>query len=323
VLPSCLALQAGILANMGRLPQPAAAGRRGLAVARELGYPTGQAHAAMGLGIAVAYAGDLDEAARLARWGGQIRGITRGAARMCGYLLAGALAEAGDLPAAGQACAAMLTQSRDAGDLNVLSGILPVMADLDLRAGRAADAAAHLRESAETALQTGHRLMMLTVLDGCGFLCAATGRPADAITAWTAVDTLGRHGGASSVDTDPYAQRLEQALRQAREILGPDRARAAAQRGAAMSQATVSEYALMLTAPAPPPSPAGPGAARLSAREQELITLVAQGRTDAQIATQLYISIRTVRSHLDRIRDKTGCRRRADLTRLALAEGLA
>ena len=30
----------------------------------------------------------------------------------------------------------------------------------------------------------------------------------------------------------------------------------------------------------------------------------------------------TVRSHLDRIRDKTGCRRRADLTRLALTQGL-
>jgi DNA-binding CsgD family transcriptional regulator len=66
-----------------------------------------------------------------------------------------------------------------------------------------------------------------------------------------------------------------------------------------------------------------PGRAdELSARERELVTLVAQGRTDADIAAQLYISIRTVRSHLDRIRDKTGCRRRADLTRLALAEGL-
>ena len=62
---------------------------------------------------------------------------------------------------------------------------------------------------------------------------------------------------------------------------------------------------------------AGPG--KLSARERELVTLVAQGRTDAQIAAELYISIRTVRSHLDRIRDKTGCRRRADLTRLALS----
>jgi DNA-binding NarL/FixJ family response regulator len=59
-----------------------------------------------------------------------------------------------------------------------------------------------------------------------------------------------------------------------------------------------------------------------SAREQELLTLVAQGRTDAQIAGQLYISVSTVRSHLDRIRDKTGYRRRADLTRLALSAGL-
>jgi DNA-binding CsgD family transcriptional regulator len=34
------------------------------------------------------------------------------------------------------------------------------------------------------------------------------------------------------------------------------------------------------------------------------------------------ISIRTVSTHLDRIRDKTGCRRRADMTRLALRTGL-
>jgi DNA-binding CsgD family transcriptional regulator len=61
---------------------------------------------------------------------------------------------------------------------------------------------------------------------------------------------------------------------------------------------------------------------RLSAREQELVTLVAHGHTDAQIADQLFISVRTVRSHLDRIRDKSGCRRRADLTRLALQAGL-
>jgi DNA-binding CsgD family transcriptional regulator len=52
------------------------------------------------------------------------------------------------------------------------------------------------------------------------------------------------------------------------------------------------------------------------------VTLVAQGRTDAQIAAQLYITMRTVGSHLDRVRDKTGCRRRADLTRLALNAGL-
>jgi DNA-binding CsgD family transcriptional regulator len=84
-----------------------------------------------------------------------------------------------------------------------------------------------------------------------------------------------------------------------------------------MSLATAAEYALLLAAAQPP---AGPP--MLSPRERELISLVAQGRTDAEIAAQLYITVRTVSSHLDRIRDKTGCRRRADLTRLALSTGL-
>jgi DNA-binding CsgD family transcriptional regulator len=88
-----------------------------------------------------------------------------------------------------------------------------------------------------------------------------------------------------------------------------------------MNAATSAEYALMLTDPGPPQS-AAPRSESLSARERELVRLVAQGRTDAQIAAKLYISIRTVRSHPDRIRDKTGRRRRADLTRLALSAHL-
>jgi DNA-binding CsgD family transcriptional regulator len=86
-----------------------------------------------------------------------------------------------------------------------------------------------------------------------------------------------------------------------------------------MTLATAAEFLITLATPEPS-APAGHG--QLSARERELVTLVARGRTDAQIASDLYISVRTVRSHLDRIRDKTGCRRRADLTRLALQAGL-
>ena len=83
-----------------------------------------------------------------------------------------------------------------------------------------------------------------------------------------------------------------------------------------MRLATAAECALMLTDPSPP-QPAAPGSGQLSARERELVTLVAQGRTNAQIAAELHISVRTVGSHLDRIRDKTGYCRRVDLTRLA------
>jgi DNA-binding NarL/FixJ family response regulator len=60
----------------------------------------------------------------------------------------------------------------------------------------------------------------------------------------------------------------------------------------------------------------------LSEREKEVLSLLARGERDEDIAEKLFISVRTVRSHLDRIRDKTGRRRRPDLTRLAMEQGL-
>jgi DNA-binding CsgD family transcriptional regulator len=57
---------------------------------------------------------------------------------------------------------------------------------------------------------------------------------------------------------------------------------------------------------------------KLTVRESEVLTVLAAGHTDAEIAVALGISPRTVTSHLDRIRDKTGRRRRAELTRLAI-----
>ena len=152
----------------------------------------------------------------------------------------------------------------------------------------------------------------------CAFLCTVTGRYADAATVWAAMHVHARH-----LTGLPSGARIdEQAQSTIRQALGPDRVRAAEERGAAMSLDTAAEYALLLTAPAPSAAAAGPGLGGLSARERELVTLVAHGRTNAQIAAQLHISVRTVGSHLDRIRDKTGCRRRADLTRLALTAGL-
>ena len=164
MLADCLAVQSVTLSNLGRVPEAARCGRRALAMARELGYRLGQARATTGLVIAARYAGDLDDAVQLARQAGQIPDIPGTAARMCGYLLAAALAEAGDLAAAEQACAATLAQARDAGDMYTLGELLTVMTDLDLRAGRTGDAAAHLREAAQIALQTGTWITILNVL---------------------------------------------------------------------------------------------------------------------------------------------------------------
>jgi DNA-binding CsgD family transcriptional regulator len=57
---------------------------------------------------------------------------------------------------------------------------------------------------------------------------------------------------------------------------------------------------------------------QITAREREILELVAGGETDQDIAEQLTIGVRTVHSHLDRIRDKTGSRHRAGLTRFAI-----
>ena len=319
-LVDCLTGQSGTLSSIGRRPEAAGCARRALAIARELGYPYGQVRAATCLVLTALYAGDLDEAAQLARQAGQIPDIPGKDARLCSFLLAATLAEIGDLAAARQACAATLAWARDADDLYNLTGLLPMMADLDLRADRTSDAAARLHEAAQIMLSSGEWFTIVNILDRCGHLCAATGRPADAVTAWAAEETLIQQDGLSYPD-DSDVRRRQEAWREAGRVLGPDRARAAEQRGKAMSLATAAEYAQMLTGPgsAQPTGAALPG--KLSARERELVTLVAQGRTDAQIAAQLSISIRTVRSHLDRIRDKTGCRRRADLTRLASADG--
>ncbi len=309
------------LTNLGRLAEAADDGRRSLDLARELGYPAGQALALAGLSIAAYDSDDLASAVQFARQAEQITADIPGwIARVRSYFLTEVLTAVGELAAAERVCAAGLARSREAGDLWNQVGLLPKMAILDLRAGRAGDAAAHLREAIQIAARTGARGDALDALDRCGYLCAATGRCAEALTMWAASATIFRQQGYP--EAPPYARRRQEPLRKARQTLGPARTRAAEERGTAMSLDTAAEYALMLTAPGPQQPQAPPGLGKLSAREQELVTLVAQGRTDAQIAAQLYISIRTVRSHLDRIRDKTGCRRRADLTRLALSAGL-
>ena len=122
---------------------------------------------------------------------------------------------------------------------------------------------------------------------------------------------------------DPEARYRRESLAGVRARLGAEQADRAYAEGMALSIDEAHDLARgQLTAPDPRQPPEPPGLARLSARERELVILVARGATDAQIAERLYISVSTVRSHLDRIRDKTGCRRRADLTRLALQAGL-
>jgi predicted ATPase/DNA-binding CsgD family transcriptional regulator/DNA-binding XRE family transcriptional regulator len=319
-LADCLAGRSRTLANLVRTTEAAADARRALALARELGYPAGEAQALADLGIIALVSDDLGSAVSLVRQAHQITADIPGwIARWCSIFLAEVLIKAGDLAAAEEICIRGLAQSRDAGDSWSQAKLLIRMATLEQQAGRIDAAAAHLREALQIIGRTSGHFELQNGLDCCGYLCAATGLLAEAITVWAARAAHARAEGYGDAPAD--TRRRNEPLAQAQRALGPVRARAAEQRGAAMSPATAAEYARMLTDPRRPQS-ATPDPAELSARERQLVTLVAQGRTNAQIAAQLYISVRTVTSHLDRIRDKTGCRCRADLTRLALSQGL-
>ncbi len=61
---------------------------------------------------------------------------------------------------------------------------------------------------------------------------------------------------------------------------------------------------------------------RLSDREREILSLIAQGMTTNEIATTLVLSPHTVQSHRDHIMTKLGLHTKAALIRYAIAHGL-
>lgn len=61
----------------------------------------------------------------------------------------------------------------------------------------------------------------------------------------------------------------------------------------------------------------------LSAREYEVLRLLAMGYTNREVAEKLYLSVRTIESHRARLQMKLGVERRSDLVRVAHEYGLA
>lgn len=86
----------------------------------------------------------------------------------------------------------------------------------------------------------------------------------------------------------------------------------------AITRAVVSGY---VSRPSPPsgelaePSP-------LTPRELEILILVAEGNTNAEIARKLYISEKTVQTHRSNILDKLNIHDRTELVRYAIRQGL-
>jgi DNA-binding NarL/FixJ family response regulator len=65
-----------------------------------------------------------------------------------------------------------------------------------------------------------------------------------------------------------------------------------------------------------------PGLADLTAREREVVTLIAGGLSNDEIAARLYLSVSTAKTHATRAMTKLGARDRAQLVVIAYESGL-
>ena len=61
-----------------------------------------------------------------------------------------------------------------------------------------------------------------------------------------------------------------------------------------------------------------PGSPGLTATERRIAALVADGRTNKEVAAALFLSARTVEAHLRQVYRKLGVRSRTELARVAL-----
>ncbi|MGC0414212.1 DNA-binding NarL/FixJ family response regulator [Streptomyces sp. SAI-195] len=87
--------------------------------------------------------------------------------------------------------------------------------------------------------------------------------------------------------------------------------------------ATRSLITRFLDSPDPAASPVPPeDLATLTAREREITALVADGKSDKEIAAELFLSPLTVRTHVQRAKTNLGARDRAQLVAHAYRSGL-
>ena len=184
-------------------------------------------------------------------------------------------------------------------------------------------------ESYQMASAMSNKLLIASCLEGLACLAATEGESIWGAHLWGAAESLREVIGAPllPIERDDYARSVAAA-----RIQSGDKAFAAAwMEGRAMS----SERALAilgqetmpkgvsagqptaLLAKSPPTYPEG-----LTAREVEVLRLVAQGLTNEQVAEQLVISARTVNTHLTSIYGKIGVSSRSAATRYAMVHHL-
>jgi predicted ATPase/class 3 adenylate cyclase/DNA-binding CsgD family transcriptional regulator/tetratricopeptide (TPR) repeat protein len=183
----------------------------------------------------------------------------------------------------------------------------------------------------DTARAIGAKTFVHVAILGLAVAASMDGDPTVAATLYGAADHQYEQAGQAFDALDLELRTGAQA--RLLDALGEAALDAAGRRGRTLSQADAVALAVGTAQPDPEPAPAGPvpavhcaptdsPAGPLSARERQIMALLAGGASNAKIAETLFVTPNTVRTHLDRIRDKTSARNRAELTRYAIQAGI-
>ena len=196
--------------------------------------------------------------------------------------------------------------------------------------GDHATAVRHFGEALRLSLEMGDRGNSAYCLEGLGGVAVAQGRLLRSARLWGAAEALLEGTEAAVYAHTPDRSLHAAAIAAARSRTDEAKWAAAWAAGRALTLEDAAEEAdALATEPGEDEEVVGasPETARLpaglSSREVEVLRLITQGLTNAQVAERLYISPRTVHAHLNHIYDKLAVGSRAAATRFAMEHGLA
>jgi predicted ATPase/DNA-binding CsgD family transcriptional regulator len=210
---------------------------------------------------------------------------------------------------------------REIGDRWWLAWTLHVLGRVERQRGDLKAARSRYRESLALTQQLGEKWITPFPLEGLAGVVATQGDLRWAAQLWGAAEALREAMAFPLLPADRAG--YEQAVHSARAQLGASAFAAAWAEGRAMTPGqalAAQEPAVPRSAPTVKTSPTYP--AGLTAREVEILRLVAQGLTYGQVAETLVISPRTVNWHLTTIYSKLQVSSRSAATRYAIEHHL-
>ncbi len=208
-----------------------------------------------------------------------------------------------------------LRQSEALGETWQRATFRQFLAVATLHRGEPAAADLHARQCLELKRDLGDLTGMASAMEALASIAMALGSGERAATLLGAAEAMWRSIPISILE--PLRADHDRAGADARAALGSTRFESAYRTGLQMTRDEVVDYALEVpTSAARRPTPETPPTeGPLSRREMEVAELVADGATNAQVAARLFISERTVESHVASIFNKLGVDTRLQVAR--------